>query len=201
MNTPRLSRDVPIILLAGGRSSRMGRDKTRLMLNGETLLNRAYRRFSGEFASVFVSVAPHFDPLPELPQECLMPDIITGLGPASGLHAALMRFDSAFLVAVDMPLADPQLAKELIDGAYGFDAVAAVAHATSELPTHKAAEPAFAFYQRTVLPELIAAIEGFDYSLNRLLHRINTRYVELPPDTLLNINFPADYERLVNAIK
>ncbi|MDR0905605.1 MAG: molybdenum cofactor guanylyltransferase [Oscillospiraceae bacterium] len=176
----------PIILLAGGKSSRMGRDKTRLEFRGETLLDRALRRFSEHFDTVLVSVAA----IPPLGDATLLPDLLPNLGPLSGLHAALSRFDSAFLVAADMPLAEPELASLIIAAGTGYDACAA----TSDGHT----EPTFAYYSRAVFPELLAAIDRGDYSLHRLLSRVNANYVEIPAETLLNINWPDDYEKLLS---
>ena len=45
-----------IVILAGGESRRMGRDKLRLTLEGEALLERALRRWEAEFPRVLVSV-------------------------------------------------------------------------------------------------------------------------------------------------
>lgn len=190
-------RATPIILLAGGKSSRMGRDKAQLIYDGETLLNRAFRRFSAHFTHVFVSVATtQTQPPAGIPAEQLLADVLPNLGPMSGLHAALLRFDAAFLVAVDMPLADPQLAAAVIAeyAQPSDDPQAPIAVAAT---TDWRAEPTFSFYSRAVLPELTAAVERGDYSLNRLLRRIATRYVEVRPETLLNVNYPQDYEKLL----
>ena len=46
-----------IVILAGGKSRRMGRDKLRLPLEGEALLERAVRRWEEVFPRVLVSVA------------------------------------------------------------------------------------------------------------------------------------------------
>jgi len=192
-------RATPIILLAGGKSSRMGRDKTQLEYEGETLLNRAIRRFSEHFVRVYVSVASTHAELAGIPRECLLPDVLPSLGPMSGLHAALLRFEAAFLVAADMPLADPQLAARIIS-AYAAPQLSAEAygavHAVAATTDGKA-EPTFSFYSRAMFPELLAAVESGDYSLNRLLARVATRYVEVPRETLLNVNYPQDYEKLL----
>ena len=199
-------RATPIILLAGGKSTRMGRDKTQLEYEGETLLKRAFRRFSEHFAHVYVSVASPQTQLAGIPPECLLTDVLPNLGPMSGLHAALSRFDAAFLVAVDMPLAEPQLAARIINAAAApqspaeaYSAVHGGAYAPFVVAatTDGKAEPTFSFYSRAVLTELNAAIERGDYSINRLLKQVPTRYLEVPRDTLLNVNYPQDYEKLL----
>ncbi|MDR1065631.1 MAG: molybdenum cofactor guanylyltransferase [Oscillospiraceae bacterium] len=180
----------PIIILAGGRSRRMGRDKLLLEFMGETLINRAYRRFSEEFERVYISIAGAGAPPGFIGgAERVIEDIHPGLGPVSGLHAALTRFDSAFLVAADMPLAEPRAARELINKLPGYAAAAARSLGRTE--------PLFAAYSKAALPAAEVAIASGDHSLHRLLARVTARYVETRPETLLNVNFPEDYARLI----
>jgi molybdopterin-guanine dinucleotide biosynthesis protein A len=169
----------------------MGRDKLRLEYEGETLLCRAFRRFSAEFESVYISAGGK-EPRNAPSGAEIIRDILPGLGPISGLHAALARFDAVFLVAADMPLAEPGRARAVIE-AMGNRPAAAAARGGEP-------EPLFAAYSRAILPEAGRAIEAGDYSLRRLLARAGARYVETPPETLLNINLPEDYERLVRPI-
>ena len=159
---------------------------------------------------MLVSVAPETAAAEGIAAESLLTDVITGLGPASGLHAALLRFEAAFLVAVDMPYAEPRLAKQLINAAAApqtpAEAYSAI-HAGAYAPVAVAAtangrtEPTFSLYFREMLPELLSAIECGDYSLNRLLARVQTRYVEVSAETLLNVNYPDDYDALIKGTK
>ena len=178
----------PIIILAGGKSSRMGTDKTKLEYNGETLLERAYRRFSAHFET-FISARGDVG-IPDAP---VIFDIIPGLGPISGLHAALQRFESVFLVATDMPFADPENVSLIIDAGNGSIACAGAINGKPE--------PLFAYYTRAVLPELESAVKAGDYSLHRLLKRVGVSLYELPPETLDNINRPEDYEKLKSRLE
>ena len=177
-----------IIILAGGKSSRMGTDKTKLPYGGETLLERAYRKFSGHFETLIsargdVGIAGAH----------IICDIIPGLGPISGLHAALQEYESVFLVAADMPFTDPEIARLVIE--YGSGAPACAATANGRV------EPLFAYYTRAVLPELESAISSGDYSLHRLLERVGARHFEAPFEMLDNINRPEDYEKLKSRIE
>ena len=97
------------LVLAGGRSSRMGADKALLNWGGETLLERAVRfwRESGRVERILVSVGPqaHFSAaqLPEGVQA--VADLERGRGPMAGLAAAFACSDADVLCvgAVDMP--------------------------------------------------------------------------------------------------
>jgi molybdopterin-guanine dinucleotide biosynthesis protein A len=94
-----------------------------------------------------------------------------------------------FLAAADMPLAEPGRARAIIE-AMGRGPAAAASRGGE-------AEPLFAAYSRAMRREVGLAIEAGDYSLRRLLARAGARHVETPPETLLNINRPEDYERLI----
>ena len=178
----------PVIILAGGKSSRMGTDKTRLLYGEETLLARAFRRFSAHFEAV-ISARGDVG----IPNARVICDIFPGLGPISGLHAALLEYSSVFLVAADMPFADPAIAERVIE--YGQGSVACAATSGGRV------EPLFAYYTRAVMPELELAIQSGDYSLHGLLSRVGARLFEAPSEILKNINRPEDYEKLKSRIE
>jgi molybdenum cofactor guanylyltransferase len=110
------------IVLAGGASRRMGRDKATLPFSdsttGETtLVERAVTTLRARCAPVFVVAAPG-QPLPELDAEVLRDDI-RGVGPllatARGLRAASEEgVELAFVCAVDMPYLDVDLIDALV---------------------------------------------------------------------------------------
>jgi len=166
----------------------MGSDKARLIFEGESLLSRCARRFSAEFDSVFIACGEREREDVSLPQ---LRDFHGARGPISGLHAALCAIPDGdiFLVAVDMPFAEPSAAKKLIELAGDCDACVA---GTEELP-----ETLFGVYRRSVLPFVEDAIESGRHSLRAMLREIRTRYVDVGDRRYYaNINTPEDYERL-----
>jgi molybdenum cofactor guanylyltransferase len=94
-------------VLAGGRSSRMGRDKALLAFAGETLLARSLRilREAGLAGAVAGSINPFSADAP------FVPDREPALGPLSGICAALASTSARFAVflSVDMPFVPPSL--------------------------------------------------------------------------------------------
>jgi molybdenum cofactor guanylyltransferase len=111
------------IVLAGGASRRMGRDKATLPFSSATgattLVEHAVTTLRARCAPIFVVAAPG-QPLPDLDAEVLR-DEIRGVGPllatARGLRAAAESgLELAFVCAVDMPYLDV----ELIDQLAGF---------------------------------------------------------------------------------
>ena len=182
-----------IIILAGGQSRRMGRDKLRLTLSGEALLERAVRRFSAGFPAVRVSTGSP-ERYPELGEKRIF-DRYPGAGPLAGLEAALRETGGdVFLVGGDMPLASPEAAKKLI-------ALCGEADACVLTDGDGRWEPLFGFYRQRILPEAEALLAEGKNSMAGLLKRINLREASLTElgetaDLLRNLNNPEDYEKL-----
>ena len=184
------------VILAGGQSRRMGKDKMTLFYRGKTFPQAALERFSAYFDTVWLSLADG-GKYPELAAPRLT-DLIPGCGPMSGLHAALhtTRDDGVFLVAGDMPFSDPRAALCVMELAAGYDIAAAAGE--SGRP-----EPLFAYYAKTVLPYVEEALNNGEFRLSSLFSKAKTRIVtpemfgNLWSDKLLlNINTPEDYTRL-----
>lgn len=78
--------NIPGVVLAGGRSSRMGRDKATVLLGGHSLLDHAVARLSQQVPAVAVNAdAPEKESVVPL-----VPDLIPGkAGPMAGIHAAM----------------------------------------------------------------------------------------------------------------
>jgi len=108
------------IVLAGGASRRMGRDKATLVVRGRTLVERVVTTVGTRCAPVFVVAAPGQE-LPELSAEILR-DEVRGVGPllatARGLRAAAdAGLTWAFVCAVDMPHLNTSIIDELTGAA------------------------------------------------------------------------------------
>ncbi len=115
--------DVTIAILAGGRSRRMGTDKSLLPLAGKPML-----------AHVIERVAPLGLPMslitntPEKHASFGLPmfsDLFPGQGALGGIYTAVMSSPSAYTLclACDMPFLNPDLLRYLIDQRAGYDAV------------------------------------------------------------------------------
>ena len=184
-----------VIILAGGQSRRMGRDKLQLTLGGETLLARALRRYAEVFPRVLVSVAGP-EKYPELGEKRVF-DRWPGAGPLAGLQAGLLASgEDVFLTAADMPFSSPEKALMLSSLCGEADACCLTDDAGRW-------EPLFAFYRPAVLPKAEALLSSGRRSMGALLGAAKLREVrpeELGegPDSRLarNVNVPEDYEKL-----
>ena len=194
------------IVLAGGRSSRMGTPKAALEWHGSTLLRRVTGIVARATGGPVVVVRAPGQELPSLPRGVeVTEDAREGRGPLQGLAAGLAavggRADVAFVSSTDAPLLHPAFVRMVVgalDGehdvalpqAAGFPHPLAAAYRTALLPAVEeliAAErmrPAFLFEACRVrrLEEAVLltdpAVAAFDPAL----------------DSVLNLNEPADYE-------
>jgi len=182
-----------VVILAGGKSRRMGRDKLSLEIKGQTLLQSVLERFSKEFDSVYLSVADDLK-YRDVAVPKIM-DIYPGAGPLGGLHTALSNLpgDGVFLVAADLPNATPDAAMRVIE-------LTGKRQAGAIMLLDEKMEPLFAFYSRSLLPECESAINLKDYRMTEILKNADTRFIS--PDEmgglwnskiLFNINYPEDY--------
>jgi len=165
------------IVLCGGRSTRMGRDKASLPFGDEALLLRVVR-LAREVASEVLLVAREGQALPDGLDA--VRDPVEGLGPLAGIAAGLhaMTGERAFVCACDMPLLRPALARRLIDLSHGFDACVPV---VDGFPV-----PTCAVYARAtavLARELVAARE---LRPKALLESARTRFV--PGDELRDVD-------------
>lgn len=101
------------IVLAGGKSARMGRDKRHLVINGETLLARTLSRLRPLVDEVLVVVRER-DALPPVDAR-IVTDRYPGMGVLAGVHAGLAAAHNpwAYVVAGDMPLLNPDLLRAM----------------------------------------------------------------------------------------
>jgi molybdopterin-guanine dinucleotide biosynthesis protein A len=195
------------IILAGGRSRRMGTDKAFIVFDGRLLIERvldALREVCGEI----VVVAD--DPMPFARFGVrVVPDSVPDFGPLAGLHAGLdaLRAELNVAVAVDMPFLNPRLLRAMLAAAVGWDAVipALSAGVTPDALQNRRAKdldlhPLHAVYRRTCLEPIQAAIARGDRRLNAFLPDARVRYLtadEIRPHdpelrSLLNVNTPDD---------
>jgi molybdopterin-guanine dinucleotide biosynthesis protein A len=106
--------NVTAFILAGGKSSRMGRDKALLDWGGATLMEHALslcKAVSERVAIVGSAQHARFGPV--------LLDVYPGRGPLGGIHAALAasRTDLNLILAVDMPLVEPRFLLFMVERA------------------------------------------------------------------------------------
>ena len=160
--------DCTALILAGGDSRRMGRDKANVQLDRKTLLEYAIDCMKLVFPNVIISVRSTRAGLDQI-QIC---DEQTGAGPLAGIVAGLMQITTpwTFVVACDMPYVRPELV-ELLSTYRG--AHQAVVPVVGGYP-----QPLAAFYSASCVAVLRDCLAGGDKSLRGALQRLDVRYVD-----------------------
>lgn len=185
------------VILAGGKSSRMGRDKTQLIFGGQTLLSAAVARFSASFDRVYLSTAEE-GKYPDIKAERVV-DIYPGCGPMAGLHAALLKTpdEGVFLAAADLPFSSPEAALKVIE--LCGDCASAVI-----IDNEGRFEPAFGYYKKELLPYIEQFLSQGRRKMLLLFDALPCRRISPEElgglwreDMLSNLNYPEDYERLL----
>src|SRR5688572_31181960 len=105
------------LVLAGGASSRMGRDKAALSYHGQTQLAWTYELLSEVCAATFVSVRPDQRDEPTRAGFPQVVDLQPGTGPIAGISAALQQHPKAawLVVACDLPFITREVLTNLIE--------------------------------------------------------------------------------------
>ena len=177
------------VILAGGASRRMGRDKANLSYEGTTLLERTVSVVSPRCSPVFVIAAPG-QPLPTLEAQVLR-DEVRGVGPllatGRGLRAAAEAgLQLAFVCAVDMPFLDVSLIDELAGPAVrlGADVV---------LPWDGRDHYLAGIYRTALADKVDKLVTEGERSMRALVETVDTqRIVMAPQRSLTNVNTAAD---------
>ena len=180
------------IVLAGGRSSRMGTPKAWLDWHGSTLLRRTCGVVARGAGGPVVVVRAPGQELPELPAGVrVVEDAREGRGPLQGLLAGLEATEGelAFVASTDMPFLHPRFVAAVCAAAGEADAAVPLLDGFRQ-PLAAAYRPALA----PLLAELVAAERLGSASL---FERCATRWLhDLPhPESVRNVNLPADYEQ------
>jgi len=103
------------VILAGGTSSRMGRNKALLEIDGYPMISRIYKALAGLFHEIII-VTNRPEDYEFIPCRTV-PDIYPDVGSIAGLHSALAHSatERTFVAACDMPFVDPLVIRHLCD--------------------------------------------------------------------------------------
>lgn len=165
--------NVYALILAGGKSSRMGKDKPLLKLGGMTMLQKAvsFWQKTEMVDKILISVGPedHFKDLPKNTEP--ISDLYEGKGPMAGILSAFEKTDAdvLYVSAVDMPNLMNALLLPIPE-----DADAAVYQRNGR------PEPLFGVYKRSILPEAKKLLQAGNNRMRALLDQVKTSYFSLP---------------------
>lgn len=186
--------DFSAVVLAGGKSTRMGFPKSRLMVGSKNIVQAAVEILRQIFPEVLI-VGNKLEGICEEQGIKKVEDIIKNCGPMGGILTGLkvISREVGFFVACDMPHIRQDLIRRLVDTATDcrFDCL---------VPSHGGGlEPLHALYSKKILPEMEKAIRENRLSLVNLLKKCNCKYLPVKEEEAIsftNINTPFDLEKL-----
>ncbi len=180
------------VVLAGGQSRRLGRDKALLEFGGQTLLARSVETLAPLCREVIVvtnSPQAHAHPAARL-----VGDLLPGMGSLGGIYSGLVAAGTHYslVVGCDMPFLNPAVISYLASQAPGFDVI---------MPRRdQLLEPLHSIYSKPCLPFIKDLLDRRHLRIYDFLPHVRVRYVdekELAPwdpdhRSFRNINTPQD---------
>lgn len=186
------------IILAGGRSSRLGRNKALQVVGGKTLIQWAVDRLDTLSTDIIIATA-HGEAIPcsSAARIKIVADIHPGKGPLAGIYSGLIASPSrrAIVVGCDTPFFSVALLEYMTQTSPVSDVV---------VPRLKEkVEPLCAVYSRNCVAPIKELLDQNELRIIELFPMVKLRYVEedeidsFDPEHLsfFNINTQADLER------
>ncbi len=192
--------DVTGIILAGGKSSRMGTDKGLQMLCGKPLISYAIQSLSGVCSSIIISSSSDAYKSFGYP---VVADEFPGIGPMGGIYSALKqsKTEKNLVLSCDLPFVSEDLLSYILGKAGSFEVAV-------PWQGNQHYEPLCGFYRLSVLDQLSKFIHKGNYklpdlfeeiSINRLI--INTGLSFYDERLFLNINSKHDLATAENLME
>lgn len=178
------------IILAGGKSSRMGADKALLKMNGKTLLETVVEICQPVCNSIIISSN---NPAHSVYGYPVIADEQKDCGPIGGIYSGLKQSETEwnFVIGVDTPFVTPDFIQFLLQHSGNSDAV---------IPEYSGkTEPLIALYKRSCLPVIENQIRLQQFKIHRLVALINAKFIECfewmekSPLFFNNLNRPEDF--------
>jgi molybdopterin-guanine dinucleotide biosynthesis protein A len=166
--------NISCIILAGGKSTRLGHDKVLETVGNTSLLEQVISRIDPLSKEIIIVTAKErtFAQLASRPKVKVVSDIFPGQGSLGGIYTGLVKSDSFYnlVVAADMPFVNTSLLKYMIGICEGFDFV---------LPrVNGLFEPLHAIYSKNCIPPIESILNEGKKVIVELFNYVKVKYVE-----------------------
>jgi molybdopterin-guanine dinucleotide biosynthesis protein A len=195
-----MSAEAPLfgLVLAGGASTRMQRDKAAIEYHGQSQLHWTFHLLSHVCAATFVSVRPDQR---EEPTRAGLPQIVDrqpGIGPLAGITAALQAHPKAawLVVACDLPFLNEQTLRHLIEHRDARKLATAYRSSHDNLP-----EPLCAIWEPAAREPVLAYVAAGKQCPRKFLINADALLLDLPDSRALdNVNTADEYRTTVTTL-
>lgn len=187
-----MSFELPCVLFAGGKSSRMGQDKSLLPFGGfSSLAEFQYVRLTQIFKHVAISTktADKFS----FHADFILDPVEVDYAPTAGFVSAFRTLseERIMVLSVDTPFVDEEVFRTLLDfDNPGLDAVIA--------KTAEGSHPMCGIYHRSLLGEFERMLREGDHRLGKILATSKTCFVDFTDEApFTNLNHPHEYQEAI----
>lgn len=180
-----------LVVLAGGASSRMGREKSDLLLDGQTFLETQIAK-GRQLGAKKILISGYRG---EHCREAIVPDRIPGQGPLGGLESCFRKAETekCLVLGVDTPLVPVEELGRLVEYAMeeADKPVTMLCHNGKE-------ESLMAVYDASLYKEITAFLESGRSSVYRFLNTVgySLYHTSAPEIYFQNINDPETYRKI-----
>ncbi|HOK52258.1 MAG TPA: molybdenum cofactor guanylyltransferase, partial [Bacteroidales bacterium] len=173
------------IILAGGKSSRMGISKAWLTIENKRFIENAISILRPYCHNILISANTREYNTYGYEVVC---DRYPSIGPMGGLEACLNRSETEknLVIPCDVPNISAMIIHHILHSVND-------AYVVVPIWDNNTLEPLIGYYSKRIYPIIIEQIEKREYSIIQLLRRVQTRYVHLHGFKLHNVNTPTDY--------
>lgn len=192
--TPAFSTSITGVILAGGKSSRMGTDKALLVYEGKHFIQRVADALQGIFAEVLIASDRVKDySFLNLP---VIPDIYEACGPLGGIHSALVHTtaEAVFVCSCDMPYFSFEVVRKILR----HSTLREVTFGNDGVHLH----PLLGIYPKWILPIIQAELDQGSRKVLACISKVPHTIVDLSgfEHQLRNVNTTHDYNQQAIAV-
>lgn len=180
---------IPCIILSGGKSQRMGEDKSLLPFSTYTsLIEFQYRRLKPYFSDIFISSKVDKFPFLDDKSKIVFDENKEVFSPILALYTILQKFDEVFIITVDTPFVSIETIEKLVKSSNSYD----ITIAQTSNRTHNLC----GVFKNSCLENIKYMIENDIHKINYLIKNSNYKIIECEnEDEFLNINEQSDYKK------
>lgn len=186
----------PVVILAGGKSSRMKRDKSLLPFgNYPTLCQYQYQKLEKIFSTVYISAKKNkFDFIKD--QNILIKDTEIDYSPMIALKAILKYINSSyiFILPVDIPLIEESTIQKMVE-TFHKTPTEIIIPKDNLGNTHNLC----GIFHISTLPTIESLLAKNIHKINTLIQQSNSKIIEFDnPEQFSNLNTPDEYQKVLN---
>jgi molybdopterin-guanine dinucleotide biosynthesis protein A len=176
------------VIVAGGKSSRMGMDKGALILGNKYLVQYSIDALKSICSGLLISTQNEWYAQLGYP---LVKDRIKDCGPIGGIYSSLLAAETPYILALacDMPFVSTQILEKLTANIHAYDCV--VPRIGNKY------EPLCAVYSKELIPAMEQRIHAGHYALHDLIEKSNHLFLDFSNDAaaFMNLNTMSDLDK------